>query len=123
MTILVIDDDSGMRTLVTLMLQRRGYHVLTASNGLEGLEVVRQQPIKVILTDLMMPKMDGFELIHAVRGTDELHKIPIIAFSAVSSPGELRQAIKAGANCTLSKPVTADILEANITGVLDSTIA
>ncbi|MBI4928568.1 MAG: response regulator [Anaerolineae bacterium] len=83
-TLLIVDDEPDAQQLFRRMLTstRRGYRVLRASNGVEGLEILRQQPVDLILLDLMMPEMDGYQFLIEKRGHPEWASIPVILISA-----------------------------------------
>lgn len=105
-TILVVEDDENLRVLVARMLSRGGYRALTASHGIEALKSVRTQPIDVVVTDMLMPEMDGTELLRALQ--TERPGIPVIAMSGIDEWNEwLRIAIHLGAFATLHKPIMA----------------
>ena len=104
--ILIIDDEQQIRSMLRLMLEREGYEVIEASDGIEGIKAYRQKPAGLIITDLIMPNKDGIGMII------ELHKeypdVKIIAMSGggLNKPeGYLKGAKKLGAACTLTKPI------------------
>ena len=104
--ILIIDDEQQIRSMLRLMLERDGYEVVEAPDGIEGIEAYRQEPADLIITDLIMPNKDGIGMII------ELHKeypdVKIIAMSGggLNKPeGYLKGAKKLGAACTLTKPI------------------
>ena len=109
--ILVVDDDPAMTELLTLLLQPSGAFVITARDGLEGLELVREFTPDVVLMDLMMPRMDGWKTCKAIRG---FSSVPIIILSALDEPGMVATALDAGADDYLVKPVTSGELMAHI---------
>ncbi len=83
-TILVIDDDTALQTVLETALHSEGYHVVSASDGAEGLNLIAQiQPVLVI-TDIMMPNMDGVELFHAIQERLQANNIPVIMMTALS---------------------------------------
>ena len=108
MNILIVDDSENTRDLLQRMLKKEGHSVVAACNGVEALEVLRREPVAVILADIMMPQMDGYRLCQAVR-RDELHKqIPFIIYTAnCGSPADEKMAIDLGADAFLRKPATA----------------
>ena len=67
LTVLIIEDHPDQRDLLAIVLQREGYRVVTAANGVEALEKLGQETVHIALSDIMMPKMDGFELINKIR--------------------------------------------------------
>lgn len=84
-SILVIDDDEAIREILKISLEMEGYHVMTAANGKEALDVLSQSPDQgVILLDLMMPVMNGWEFVEEFQKIEKYSKIPIIIISACS---------------------------------------
>lgn len=80
--IVCIEDDSGIIDLVKMILVRRGYQVVGATNGPEGLKVVAQEKPDVVLLDLMMPGMDGWEVYHQMQANEAMKTIPVIIITA-----------------------------------------
>jgi two-component system chemotaxis response regulator CheY len=111
--ILFIDDNQQIQNFLPVVLEERGHQVVSAANGKQGLAILRQQPIDLILTDVLMPEMDGLEVLQAVRR--EFAHVPVIAISGGSNRLEGRDALQLarllGAKATLSKPFQiADLL-------------
>ncbi len=77
-TILLVEDDRGSSLLVQRTLQKRGYHVLLAGNGIEALKIVEQHPVHLIITDVVMPHMDGVDLYDALKKREDTRRIPVI---------------------------------------------
>ncbi|WP_083461711.1 response regulator [Thermanaerothrix daxensis] len=116
--ILVVDDDLETLRLVGLMLQKQGYHVVTAASGEEGLQVaVREQP-DLILLDIMMPGLDGFEVTRRLRQNPETSSIPILIFTAKSQVEDKVEGYEAGADDYLTKPIHPAELIAHIKALL-----
>lgn len=80
--VVYIEDESEMIDLVRLILGRRGYSVVGANGGREGLELVRKEVPDLVLLDLMMPDMDGWDVYHQIKSTDSLRSIPVIVITA-----------------------------------------
>lgn len=108
--ILLVDDD--MRNLFALskVLKQRGHDVTLADSGHKALELLSSEQLDIIITDIMMPEMDGYELMKQIR-SQYSQTIPIIALTAKAMPGDAQLCIDAGANDYLSKPVDVDKLE------------
>ena len=110
-TILIIDDDPRNIFALTAVLKSRGFTVLSAGNALEGLSLLEQnQGIKVVMMDIMMPEMDGYEAISAIRRNDKLHNLKLIAVTAQAMVGDREKCLAAGADAYVSKPVDIDRL-------------
>ena len=75
LTVMIIEDHPDQRDLLAIVLQREGYKVVTAANGIEALEKFAVEKVQIALSDIMMPKMDGFELIRRIRGNPALKSI------------------------------------------------
>ena len=104
--ILIIDDEPQIRSMLTLMLEREGYEVVEASDGVAGIKIYRQNPADLIITDLIMPNKDGIGMIIDLK--KEFPDVKIIAMSGggLNKPdGYLKGAKKLGASCTLTKPI------------------
>jgi len=119
--ILIIDDEPQIRSMLKLMLERDGYEVAEAPDGIEGIRVFRQNPAELIITDLIMPNKDGIGLIIDLK--KEFPNVKIIAMSGggLNKPeGYLKGAKKLGADCTLTKPIDRDEMLRAIKDVLQS---
>jgi CheY-like chemotaxis protein len=104
--ILIIDDEPQIRSMLKLMLERDGYEVAEAPDGIEGIRIYRQNPADLIITDLIMPNKDGIGVIIDLK--KEFPNVKIIAMSGggLNKPeGYLKGAKKLGAACTLTKPI------------------
>lgn len=107
--VMVVEDEEDFLELLKQVLEGEGYYVAGAADGEQAMEMLQNFRPAVILTDIMMPRMNGLELIEQVRKTPGLERIPIIAASAAHS-GILTQAQQAGANETIRKPLDFDEL-------------
>ncbi|MFD8543441.1 HAMP domain-containing protein [Streptomyces sp. NPDC059649] len=118
--ILIVDDDIRNVFALTHVLGRVGIKVKYAENGREGLEVLDRTPdVSLVLMDIMMPEMDGYEMIKAIRQTPRFAELPIIALTAKAMPGDREKAIESGANDYIPKPVDVDRLLSVICHLLD----
>lgn len=119
--ILIIDDEPQIRSMLKLMLERDGYEVAEAPDGIEGIKIHRQNPADLIITDLIMPNKDGIGMIIELK--KEFPDVKIIAMSGggLNKPeGYLKGAKKLGAACTLTKPIDRDEMLRAIKDVLKS---
>jgi len=103
--VLVVDDEEQNRSLLRDPLEARGYEVAEAENGMQALEKIAARPPDVILLDLMMPKMDGFEVCRRLKTDGKTAHIPILMVTALSERKERLMGIAVGANDFLNKPV------------------
>ena len=114
--ILVVDDDDAIRALVARMLKMAGYETCTARDGHEALEQFRAERPDFVVTDLVMPRMDGFELCRRVR---EFSSVPIIVMTGFGTIYR-SEAVRVGANLFLAKPFGADELLSHVASLLSS---
>ncbi|GAB4535278.1 MAG: hypothetical protein Kow0063_19390 [Anaerolineae bacterium] len=103
-TILFVEDTTEQRDLVAMFLEMNGYHVEVANNGIEGLAQARKVRPDLILLDLGMPKMDGFQMMEELRADETLKDIPVVVISAWTAAKHREQAEAAGANGFITKP-------------------
>jgi two-component system, chemotaxis family, chemotaxis protein CheY len=107
-TVLTIDDSRTMRDMLRLALSGAGFTVVQAVDGQDGLKVLPQQPIDVIITDINMPKLDGYGVIRAVRSDPAYNETPILVLSTEAEQGSKDIASEAGANGWVVKPFDPD---------------
>jgi DNA-binding response OmpR family regulator len=103
-TVLVVDDDPVIQKLLQVNFEMEGYAVITAGDGLEGLEKARANMPDAIVCDVMMPKMDGLEVARALKGDEATAGIPIILLSAKAQQADVKAGTDAGADEYLTKP-------------------
>lgn len=114
-SVLVVDDEQSLRDFVRRNLEVRKYHVHTATNGMEALAIFKAQSIDLAVVDLMMPHMDGIELIRRIR---QVSYVPIIVLSALDEEEDRIRALQIGADDYLTKPFGIKELLARIEAVL-----
>ncbi|MBO0859583.1 MAG: response regulator, partial [Chloracidobacterium sp.] len=108
---LIVDDDTRSVFALTSALESYGMEVLQAENGRDGIETLKQIPdLDVVLMDIMMPEMDGYETIRAIRGIERFKKLPIIALTAKAMKADYDKCIEAGASDYIAKPLDIDQL-------------
>jgi signal transduction histidine kinase len=117
-TILVVDDNELNRMLLRMQLQREGHLVETAEHGLAAIEQLRVRPFDIVLLDLLMPEMDGFEVLSILQADSELRRIPVIVISAVDEMESVVRCIEMGATDHLSRPFSPVLLRARINACL-----
>ena len=118
-TILVIEDERQTRENLSLILQMEGFHVLTASNGSEGLSLANDAQPDLILCDVSMPEMDGHAVLRALRLDPKLASLPFIFLTARGERQEQRAGMNLGADDYMVKPIEPDDLLAAIQARLD----
>jgi hypothetical protein len=109
--VLVVDDDARNIFALSSALERRGMHVLTAGNGHEAIAMLDATPdVAIVLMDIMMPGMDGYQTMQAIRKKPELRRLPIVALTAKAMKGDREKCLDAGASDYLAKPVNTEQL-------------
>ena len=107
--ILIVDDSVTIRLTIELILKRE-HETITAVNGQDALDILDQRDIDLIVTDIQMPVMDGYELLRRIREDERYRQYPVIMLSQSSNPEDPSLAKKSGANHFLSKPVRSNEL-------------
>lgn len=118
-TIMLIEDNIDMCRMLQLQLRSNKYNVFTAHDGEEGLKKIYQHHPDIIITDLMMPGMDGMELLRAVRQDFNISHIPVIVLTAKNTEEDKLTSIKSGANAFITKPFSSSHLMARINQLLE----
>jgi DNA-binding response OmpR family regulator len=116
--ILIVDDETRMQKLLQLLLEPKGYICKTVSNGQDALETMKREAIDLILLDIMMPNMNGWETAKAIR---EFSDVPIIMLSARDTNKDMLEGFNKGADDYITKPFDEDILIARIEAMLRRT--
>lgn len=112
--ILIIEDQAPMRRNVALMLQMEGYQTCMAENGRVGIEVAKKERPDLVLCDVMMPELDGYAVVQALREDDAFDNTPFIFLTAKSDRSDVRIGMNFGADDYLTKPVVRDDLLAAV---------
>ena len=115
----LIDDSIVNRAILKRVLSRRSFRVLEEVDGLLGIELVRKARPFLILLDLYMPKLDGFDVLRLLKADSELKQIPVAIISGVDTPGNQERCFEIGADAYFPKPIQAKRLEAWLDGHLD----
>ena len=118
--ILVVDDSEDMRDLLQRLLQRAGYRVVVAADGQASLTQAKRHQPDLVLMDLSLPDMDGWEAVRHLRKMPEFRTIPIIAVTAHVSPLEAERAMAAGCTAHLGKPFDTRVLLQEVARLLSS---
>jgi CheY-like chemotaxis protein len=110
-TVLLVDDDARNIFALSSVLERRGMNVLTATTGREAVNLLESQPdTAIILMDIMMPEMDGYQTMRAIRENPRWRRLPIVALTAKAMKGDREKCLEAGASDYLAKPVNTEQL-------------
>ena len=110
-SVLLVDDDARNIFALSSVLERRGMHVLTATTGKEAIEMVAKTPeLAIVLMDIMMPEMDGYQTMGVIRENPAYRRLPIIALTAKAMKGDREKCLEAGASDYLAKPVNTEQL-------------
>ncbi|WP_415327605.1 response regulator [Chryseobacterium sp. MMS23-Vi53] len=109
--ILIVDDDPRNIFALKLTLKARGYQIESSTMAQEAIEILkRDADFHVVLMDMMMPEMDGYEAIRIIRNTPSVSHIPVIAVTAQAMPEDRQKCLDAGAQDYVSKPIDVDLL-------------
>lgn len=115
-TLLVAEDDISLRTIVSTKLKQEGYDIIAVTNGEEALKVLENRYIDLLITDIMMPDMDGFELVKLLRGTR--HQLPILMMTAQVQFESLEKAFQLGVDDYVVKPIRLTELSLRVKALL-----
>jgi len=123
---LIVDDSSVMRKIVERSLRQAGLDPLVvheAGSGTEGIEVLRTQPVDLILSDINMPSMDGLEFLRQIRAQNLAPGVPVVMITTESSEEHVKQAILSGAQGYIRKPFTAEQVKERVLPLLNAAVA
>ncbi|MGQ9786896.1 MAG: response regulator, partial [Anaerolineae bacterium] len=112
--ILVVDDEPAMVHYLSMILTRDGYEVLKAASGHEALAIVRQQSPDLVLLDVMMPGMDGFQVLKELRASEEFRALPVIILTALTAEQDIVRSFEEGVTDYIDKPITPAVLRARV---------
>jgi two-component system, cell cycle response regulator DivK len=122
-TVLLIEDNEQNRYLATYLLEQHGYSVISAIDGRRGLELALTLVPDVILLDIQLPTMDGYEVASALRTIDSLRDTPIVAVTSYAMLGDREKALAAGCNGYIEKPIDPETFVAEIAAYIDAPVA
>ncbi len=117
--ILLVDDEPGLREAVQAYLEDSGFSVMTASNAAEGLQLLEQRPPDLIISDVMMPQVDGYQFLKQVRERPRFQSLPFVFLTARGMTSDRIQGYKAGCDDYLAKPFDPDELVAIVENRLE----
>ena len=116
--VLVIDDDPDVGLLVQRILELQGYDIVLTDDGLRGLAAAQQQRPDAIVLDLMMPVMDGYEVLRQLRSDDRTSDVPVVVLTAVALKEAAEEVQRAGASSCLTKPFVPEELSAALSSAI-----
>jgi two-component system cell cycle response regulator DivK len=114
---LLIEDNENNRYLLALLLQHAGYEVMQAENGKLGIEIARTGRPDIILLDIQMPEMDGYEVVTVLKHDPDVAAIPVIGVSSFAMQGDRERALKSGFSGYIEKPVDPELFASEITAL------
>ena len=117
--ILIVEDDPSFSRAINHIVEKEGYDVVTATNGMTGLRMAKEEKPDLLILDVMLPGLDGFEICSRLRNDPETDKLPIIMLSAKGQEADKNTGLKVGANEYLTKPVDRELLLKTMTSLLD----
>ena len=117
--VLVADDDDDVLALVTFRLERAGYRVIQARDGAEALRMAGQHRPQLAILDLMMPRLDGYEVTRAIRGDVAIADMPVVLLTARSQEADVARGFGAGADDYISKPFSPQELLSRVEAILE----
>jgi len=122
-TILIVEDEAGIRSFVKAYLESDGFKVLEAANGKEGLEVLSKETPDLIVSDIMMPVMDGYEFFRELRTRPKLKEIPVIILTVKDEFNDIKYAYLMGVEEYVTKPFEPSVLSSRIRQILEKGVA
>jgi two-component system cell cycle response regulator DivK len=117
-TILLIEDNEQNRYLITFLLEKHGYTIVTAADGPRGIELAQATPPAIVLLDIQLPTMDGYAVARALRSQAALRNVPIVAVTSHAMRGDREKILAAGCNGYIEKPINPDTFVAELLGFL-----
>ncbi len=118
-TVLVVDDYSAVRKTVKELVQSLGLSTREAENGLVALETLKETPVDLVISDLVMPEMDGFELTEAIKSNPAWRHIPVVIISTHADSKYIFRALRLGADDYLTKPPTPEMVNTVLARIFD----
>jgi DNA-binding response OmpR family regulator len=118
-TILVVDDDPYILLSIEFVLKKNGYNVMVARNGTEALDIINTNSLSLVLLDIMMPDVDGFEICSYIKSSESLSKCKVVFISAKSNQTDIEYGIGLGADLYIIKPFSTRDLISKINTLLN----
>lgn len=114
MKILLVDDEPAMLSVMAELLEDLGHEPVCAPNGMRALEALDKEPLRVVVTDWMMPAMDGLELVRRIRASGRQRYVYVIMLTALTGPEKYLEGMRAGADDFVSKPISIEELDVRL---------
>jgi two-component system chemotaxis response regulator CheY len=124
--VLVVDDSAAIRKILQRVLRQTGMAIRTvfeAGDGQEALDVLKRQRLDLVLTDINMPRMDGLQLLGAMKASQEWRSIPVVMITTEGGEAKVGEAVRLGAAGYVRKPFTADQIKEKLAGILEAGVA
>ena len=121
LNVLVVDDSSAIRKILVRVLRQTDVplgELFEAGDGVEALDLLKNQPIGLVLSDVNMPNMDGLQLLAEIKSKEDLKKIPVVMITTEGAQNKVLEAINLGAAGYVRKPFTAEQIKAKLTGLV-----
>ncbi len=116
---LIIEDNENNMYLISFLLENNNHEIVQAFDGKDGVDLAKTAHPDLILLDIQLPKMNGYEVAAAIRKDKSLDKIPIVAITSYAMPGDQEKALAAGCNGYIKKPINPDTFLAEVESYLD----
>jgi two-component system, chemotaxis family, chemotaxis protein CheY len=124
--VLVVDDSAAIRKILQRVLRQTGMainEIHEAGDGQEALKLLRARRIDLVLTDINMPRMDGLELLAAIKGSSEWAAVPVVMITTEGGEAKVAEAVRLGAAAYVRKPFTADQIKDKLAGLIEPAVA
>ena len=120
--VLIVDDSAAIRKILQRVLRQTGMAIRTiheAGDGQEALDLLKTHPIQLVLTDINMPKMDGLQLLGAIKSAAQWQNVPVVMITTEGGESKVGEAVRLGAAGYVRKPFTADQIKEKLVGILE----
>jgi diguanylate cyclase (GGDEF)-like protein len=118
LSVLVVEDSATQAAQLRSTLERHGYRVRVATDGMVALGMIAEQPPSLVISDILMPEMDGYQLCAAIRADETTRDLPVVLLTSLSSPRDILRALECGADSFISKPYSSEYLVARLESTL-----
>ncbi len=117
-TVLIIEDEIDILNFISRVLELEGYHVLKASDGRAGMDIIKKNPVALVLLDLRLPGPDGWSILREIKRNPEFSHIPVVVLTAIAESSQRKRTLRMGAARYLIKPLSAHNISQTITDIL-----